>query len=423
MPTKDRRNDIDWLRIGAVYLLFVFHSVMVFNPAPFYHVRNGDLSIVMMIVAGFISLWHMPLLFLLAGWSVLASVESRGAGAFVKERILKLFVPLVACSALFGPIIKYIELRGGLDFNMFGFRVSPEMQESFRQIIPSGIEVAPPFHESFLEFWPTFFTNPERFTWSHLWFVAYLLTFTLLYYPLFNRLRRSKPIAETVRHGWVYAPIVPLALIQVFLRPHWPGLQNLYDDWANFAYYSTYLSLGFALALHPGFEKALHGERNRAAAIGLATVLMLLFAVLGFIPFEPLILAGTAVAGWCFNVALLGFAATHWRNRTSWLGYLRESAMPVYILHQPAIVVLGVLIIQLPLGIATKLVLLIAGSVGLTMLVYQGLVRHVALLRFCFGMKARKPGHSVSGERGHTRAPAPAEAFALPDVDSTGRLS
>src|SRR5499425_1806575 len=91
-----RRTDIDWLRVGATYLLFVFHVGKVFDPAPFYHVRNADLSFTMLIVCGFIGLWHMPLFFLLAGWSAAASVRRRGAGGFVGERLRRLFVPLVA---------------------------------------------------------------------------------------------------------------------------------------------------------------------------------------------------------------------------------------------------------------------------------------------------------------------------------------
>ena len=39
-----RRYDIDWLRIVATLLLFVFHAGMIFSPAPFYHVRNAELS-------------------------------------------------------------------------------------------------------------------------------------------------------------------------------------------------------------------------------------------------------------------------------------------------------------------------------------------------------------------------------------------
>ena len=78
---RTRRPDIDWLRIAATYLLFVFHVGMVFNPAPFFHIRNADLSFAMVVVCGFISLWHMPLFFLLAGWSAAAS-SNRRASAF-----------------------------------------------------------------------------------------------------------------------------------------------------------------------------------------------------------------------------------------------------------------------------------------------------------------------------------------------------
>ncbi|MCC6641398.1 MAG: acyltransferase family protein [Deltaproteobacteria bacterium] len=85
-----RRIDLDVLRVFACYLLIPFHVAMVFNPAPFYHVRNDELSSVLMIACGFVSLWHMPLLFLLAGWSAFASYRSRGAGAFARERVRRL---------------------------------------------------------------------------------------------------------------------------------------------------------------------------------------------------------------------------------------------------------------------------------------------------------------------------------------------
>ena len=88
--TTSRRIDLDALRIFACYLLIPFHTAMVFNPAPFYHVRNGDLSTPLMIFCGFVSLWHMPLLFLLAGWSAFASFRVRGALEFSRERARRL---------------------------------------------------------------------------------------------------------------------------------------------------------------------------------------------------------------------------------------------------------------------------------------------------------------------------------------------
>ena len=81
IASPERRHDLDALRVFACYLLFLFHVGMVFNPAPFFHVRNDESSFVFLIVCGFIGLWHMPLLFLLAGWSAAASLRSRGVAA------------------------------------------------------------------------------------------------------------------------------------------------------------------------------------------------------------------------------------------------------------------------------------------------------------------------------------------------------
>jgi glucan biosynthesis protein C len=387
-----RRYDIDWLRVFATYLLLLFHVGMVFNPTPFYHVRNTDVSLFFLILCGFISLWHMPLFFLLAGWSAFSSLSRRGTGEFLKERFFRLFVPLVTGCILLMPSIKYLELSSGLDANYTGLYVAPALQASFRQVIPSGLPVAAPFNETFLEFLPTFFTTLSRFTWAHLWFVAYLLTFTLLYLPLFRRILGSR---EWFRGGvspwWVYAPIVPLAIIQVTMREHWPGLQNLINDWANFAYYSLFLIAGFLLARFPALEMAAQAERKRALAIGLSATLVLLFAVLGVFASPTVILAHTAIAGWCFVLACLGWARRLLSFTTPALRYLTESAFPVYLLHQSAIVIPGYFLIQLPLGPGTKFVSLFVLSSALTLAVYHLLVRPFAVPRFLCGMKAR-PG-------------------------------
>jgi surface polysaccharide O-acyltransferase-like enzyme len=385
-----RRYDIDWLRVFATYLLLLFHVGMVFNPAPFYHIRNGDVSLLFLILCGFIGLWHMPLFFLVAGWSAFGSLSVRGTGDFLRERFFRLLVPLVAGCVLLMPSIKYLELSNGLDANFTGLYVDPSLQESFRQVIPSGLPAAAPFDESFLEFLPTFFTDATRFTWAHLWFIAYLLTFTILYLPILGRIRCSRDWFHLpVSALWVYVPIVPLAIIQVTMRERWPGLQNLIDDWANFAYYSTFLVCGFLLARFPVLEAAAHEERKRALAIALGATVLLLLAVLGVFSSAPIILALTAVAGWCFVLAFLGFARQKLSYSTPALGYLTESALPVYLLHQSAIVLPGYFLIQLPLGPFAKFLLLLVVSTVVTISVYHFLVRPFSLPRFFCGMKSK----------------------------------
>jgi uncharacterized protein (DUF2147 family)/fucose 4-O-acetylase-like acetyltransferase len=386
--TSARRHDIDWLRIGATLLLFVFHVGMVFNPGPFYHIRNDQLSFAWLVICGFISLWHMPLFFLLAGWSLCGSLGARGPAGVLKERTLRLLLPLVFGCILFMPAIKYLELSSGLDLNHAGLRVSPSLQDGFRPVVPGGLPVAAPFDESFTEFLPTFFTL-DRFTWAHLWFVAYLFTFTVVYLPAFAYLLRRPAEIQRVSPLFVYAPAVPLVLVQLLLRERWPGIQNLYDDWANFAYYTTYLFAGFVLARFPALEEMARHEWRRALVLGVAICGVLLGGVLRLYEAPWPLLAGSAVAGWCFVVAALGLARRFLSFESATLHYLSEAAFPIYILHQAAIVIPGYFIVRLSLGIAPKFLLMLAVAVLLTFGVYHLIVRELAAARFLFGMRPR----------------------------------
>lgn len=368
-PPPGRRPDIDWLRVFATYMLFVFHSAMIFAPFPFYHVTNADRSLAFGIPAGFISQWHMPLFFLLSGWSVMASLTSRGAGGFARERVQRLFVPLLFGCAILAPPIKYAELLGGQNLNFW------------------GLGKLEGFDQSFPAFLPEFFTRLEYFSWSHLWFIAYLFTFAMLYRPLLAWISRRSFSARAPGAVLVYAPILPLALVQIFLRPHWPGLQNLVDDWANFAYYSLYFLRGFLLARFPTLERRAHAEWRRAGTIAVVSLLALWYAAMKLQDQQALILALTAAAGWCSVVTLLGLARKGVQRSGPVLGYLSATAFPVYLLHQSAVVFVGYFVVKTSLGMGIKYAVIVLAAVPLTLAVCHFLIRPLGWLRFLTGMK------------------------------------
>jgi uncharacterized protein (DUF2147 family) len=171
------------------------------------------------------------------------------------------------------------------------------------------------------------------------------------------------------------------------LRPFWPGVQNLYDDWANVGYYSTFLLVGFLLAWAPALQTALAAEWRRALAVAGAATVVLLLVVLRIIPSSTVALAGTAIAGWCWVLALLG-AAREFVRRPAPVTLI-ESALPIYILHQPALIIVGwFVVLPLSLGVWPKFMLLVALSMALTVASYVLLVRPFAVPRFLLGMKA-----------------------------------
>jgi len=361
-----RRDDIDWLRVFATYMLFPFHVSKIFDVAPYYHLKNAQLSPDLGVFTGFVHQWHMPLFFVLAGWSVPASLAARGTGGFLRERVQRLFVPFLFGCVVICPPIRWIEMNRWPD--------RP--------------------HASFPGFLPHFFGDLRYFTWSHLWFLIYLFVFSCLYVPLMGWLQRRAARFATVP-GWaIYAAIVPFALIQVTFRGRWPGMQNLYDDWGNFLYYSLFFLGGVLLGCSPTLEAAVHRESRRLGGLGLLGFIVLAAAsVDGNFPPPRLparyviFWSATAVAGVGLVTACLGVAARRLRVTNGALRYLAESALPVYILHQLAIVVLATWVIDLNASIVTKWSLLMLTAPALTLAVYHFIVRPLAPLRFLLGMK------------------------------------
>lgn len=193
----------------------------------------------------------MPLLFALTGWSVHSSLRGRDPAAFRRERLTRILLPAVVTLLLTVTVIKYLSLgrEPGLD-------------------------------ESFLEFLPTFWAL-ERFTWEHLWFVVYLLVFTFLSWPLLRRIDRSTVAVDRVPLSALVLAAISFVIAQTTLRVWWPGWQNLYDDWANFAYYIMFFLGGYLVARFPAVEARVHSEWRKFGLVGLCAAVGLLVLELG----------------------------------------------------------------------------------------------------------------------------------------------
>jgi peptidoglycan/LPS O-acetylase OafA/YrhL len=295
---------------------------------------------------------------------------------------------LLAGIVVLCPLIKYVELRSGISMSVFGLEY-----------------LDAPFEESFVRFLPTFYSGLDRFTWSHLWFLAYLLTFTLLYARPLRRLADDSSRMATVSTLGLYRPLILLVAIQTTLRLVWPGGLNLVNDWANFAYYSTFFVVGFVFARQPAWNEVIDREWKRAGTIGLATSVALgafLVARSGRIfPSEPTVtsvlailpaLAGSAVAGYCLVIAMLGFARRHLTRSSPFLAYLAESSLPIYVIHQPAVVVSAYYVVGLDAGIAAKYGLVLTTSTASALAIHHTIIRRSPTLRMLLGMKPMTTG-------------------------------
>src|SRR5215217_818565 len=89
-----RRYDLDWLRVIAFGLLIFFHVGMFFNHWD-WHIKNNELTHAVEWPMRFTSQWRMALLFMISGAGVYFALGSRSGGGFLKERLVRIFIPLV----------------------------------------------------------------------------------------------------------------------------------------------------------------------------------------------------------------------------------------------------------------------------------------------------------------------------------------
>jgi len=374
---SERHYDIDWLRVLAVLLLIPYHTAVIFT-RPYVAYIKAEPHAATEVFAYFMNQWHMALLFLVSGVGAWYSLETRTGSRFGAERVRRLVVPLI-----------------------FGTLAIVPVQVYFQRLY---------YHEfsgSFLRFYPHFFDGifPHgNFTWGQLWFLAYLFVFSLLLLPVFLYLKTENGRTFLNRasgffgqRGAIFAAALPFMLAQAAFRAKWPGFQNLYNDWANFAFYITAFFYGYVLVSAPGFSQAI--KKNRHLALVLGTVTMALILGLHQSRMAPapdysgtwlLYMLLHGFGSWCILVAILGFARKYLNFNHALLGYANEAVLPFYVLHHAAIVSIAYFVVG-SAGLLTEFVAIAAPAMILAVVIYDVLVKRLAVLRLLFGMRP-KPG-------------------------------
>jgi glucans biosynthesis protein C len=235
---------------------------------------------------------------------------------------------------------------------------------------------------------------------SHLWFLGFLFTFSLIALPLFLWLKNEsghKVIAWLgklgEKRGGILIFILPIAVVRMSLQPFFPN----YTDWADFAYMLVFFILGYLLFADQRLIQAIRRDWCLALTIGvISTLTMLVGLVFGAgsqwvkDPHTPGFYLGwglVGVNGWCWTLFALwvGMRLFDFRNR--WLDRAQELIVPFYVFHQPPIVFLAFFIVLWQAGVLVKLGAVLLGSLIITLGLCEGIVRHLKPARALFGMK------------------------------------
>ncbi|ULU25733.1 acyltransferase family protein [Dyella terrae] len=360
---KERYDFLDWLRVIAIFVLFFFHTGMIFVGWG-WHIVNDQTIPSLQWPMDIAHRLRMPLLFVIAGAGMWFALQRRSTGMFVKERTIKLLLPLLAGIFLIVPPQIYCErlLDGQWTGGYLAFYATRVLQ---------------------------FVPYPKGdFSWHHLWFILYLYVYVLLLLPLMLWWKQG---AQRVAPGaWLYLLGIPLGINEVLLKSLFPESHNLVSDWYIFNHYLLLTVYGYLMASMPGIWKWLSDVRRWSLVGGVASFILLISLFKAGVIDHGSVADGLGanIFTWLWVMVFLGYGYRYLSFVNPLLIWAREASYPFYILHQTVIVVIGYYIIQRPWTPWTKYAVILVLSMSACFALYEGCVRRFALLRLLFGMKA-----------------------------------
>lgn len=90
----------------------------------------------------------------------------------------------------------------------------------------------------------------------------------------------------------------------------------------------------------------------------------------------------------CWLLTILGYSRILLNKTNKLLAYASDAVYPFYILHQTIMMIFGYYIIQLPLGIIPKFVIVAIITFGGSFILYEIFIKRFNVTRVLFGMKS-----------------------------------
>lgn len=376
-----RLVELDWLRVLVFGLLILYHIGMLYTEGWGWHYKSHYSSEFLANIMLWSNQWRMSLLFFISGAALSFLLAKYPGWSFIRHRVPLLFLPWI-----FGMLVIVV----------------PQIyvEANSKNLIP----VTNYWHfwyiyldQTSAEFAPHKTLGSMHLDWKHLWFLPYILAYSLIFWCLHPLLNKpvaqnffSKIIPSISLTGLVITPIFGFYLIAFFLYKDHPVTHNFVDDWFNQARSFFAFALGFACIklkyLWPGFKNI----RWLLLICAIITYSYCLFAFHGGSLGDSVLakeINGLIWSAnlWLWMLVMIAWAQYLFTKTHPLVEYLNRGVFCFYVLHQTLIIVIAYFLVPLDLGIFWELVLIIL-SVSILCLVLYEIIRRLPFIRVLFGV-------------------------------------
>lgn len=400
-----RRYELDWLRTLVVLGIIPFHALAIFGASSTSFVNSSVSVPILAAIWAFVLTWGIPLIFLMAGAAARLALERRTPGAYIRERLIRLFVPMALVALVLSPLSIYFILLGN---------------PGLASISPAPIQ-HPERLSDFAVFYRTYLgliaATLRDFTPSlgililaHLWFIPRLLIVSLLALPLVLAVRRRSDRLNGLAARLDRQPALLIlggglvtALVAALIRPGWldrvsTRWQFAGAWWEFFLDFALFLC-GYLIYSRPRLIAGLSDLRGLplsagltcAAAVGVVTLFGKPPPSTSFAPAALAYSTALALSAWLLSLAFLAFALRYLAFSTPLQRYLTEAAFPVFVLHLPILAITAFYLLRLPLPWYVQYVLITSLTLIVALGIFHLVIRRTPVTRFLLGVKRIGP--------------------------------
>ncbi|MHA1887962.1 MAG: acyltransferase family protein [Promethearchaeota archaeon] len=369
----------------------------------------------------FFDSWQMHILFLLAGFSMVYSLQKRTYKDFMKERVSRLGIPLIFGYIIWIAISSFVSLQ-------FFWKYHPELASYLFKV-----DTPPSFGTYYIWWWWVF----RLVNSGHLWFLLALLPLNLIggkivssYFakkekefqdkthsknssmnngqtePIkstrlsfgsigdpasiqdktkMTKITEQKPVVDTSK-SIIFHPAMMLLYGAI-------GAQidalSLWIPIGAFQYSQIiFFGLGISLAIHIQYLKVIQKHCKWTFPVALVLIIGYILLVKIGVP-ESAVHSVRVIGSFYLVYSLIGLLSKYVLKPFKIIKYLSKASMSIYILHLPLLNIIGFFLCPITFNPLLKICVLFLLDIGVCLVIYEIIKRiNFKPLQLCIGIKS-----------------------------------